>query len=88
VVATARRLGGHHTHDPEHYRPEGEKAAWAAEADPIPKLRSAILKEGLADEETLTQLEADARTDVRDAALSAADAPASDPATLEHHVYA
>ena len=88
VVATARRLGGHHTHDPEHYRPEGEKAAWAAEADPIPKLRSAILAEGLAGEEALTRIEAEARGDVRDAARSAAEAPASDPATLEHHVYA
>jgi TPP-dependent pyruvate/acetoin dehydrogenase alpha subunit len=88
IVATARRLGGHHTHDPEHYRPEGQKAAWAAEADPIPKLRRAILDEGLADDGALAQLEADARAGVRDAAVSAAAAPASDPGTLERHVYA
>jgi TPP-dependent pyruvate/acetoin dehydrogenase alpha subunit len=88
VVATARRLAGHHTHDPEHYRPEGEKAAWAAEADPIPKLRSAIMAEGLAGDEALTRIEAEAREAVRDAARCAAEAPASDPATLEHHVYA
>jgi TPP-dependent pyruvate/acetoin dehydrogenase alpha subunit len=88
IVAAARRLAGHHTHDAEQYRPEGEKAAWAAEADPIPKLRSAILAEGLADQDALDQTEAGARTDVRDAALSAAEQPASDPVALERHVYA
>jgi TPP-dependent pyruvate/acetoin dehydrogenase alpha subunit len=88
IVATARRLGGHHTHDPEHYRPEGEKAAWATEADPIPKLRSMILAEGIAGEDALAEAEATARELVRDAARSAAKAPAADPATLEHHVYA
>ena len=88
VVATARRLGGHHTHDPEQYRPEGEKAAWIAESDPIPKLRGAILAEGLADEAALADAEAAARTDVREAAQAAAEQPAADPSTLEHHVYA
>jgi TPP-dependent pyruvate/acetoin dehydrogenase alpha subunit len=88
VVATARRLGGHHTHDPEHYRPEGEKAAWAAAADPIPKLRAAILAEGLAGEAALTEAELGARADVRAAAESAAAAAPADPATLEQHVYA
>lgn len=88
VVATARRLAGHHTHDAEHYRPDGEKAAWASEADPIPKLRGLILAERLADEDALTEAESAARADVRAAARSAAEAPAADPVTLEHHVYA
>lgn len=88
LVCAARRLSGHHTHDPEHYRPEGEKAEWAAQADPIPKLRAAILADDLADESGLTELEASARTDVRAAAAAAAEAPAADPDTLEQHVYA
>ena len=88
IVATARRLAGHHTHDPEHYRPPGEKADWAKEADPIPKLRRVILAEGLADEDALAKTEAAVRADIRAAAKSAAKAPAADPATLEHHVYA
>ena len=88
LVRTARRLGGHHTHDPEQYRPEGEKAAWAAESDPIPKLRSRDPGRGPADEAALTEPEAAARTDVRDAAATAAEAPAADPETLEQHVYA
>ena len=88
IVATACRLAGHHTHDPEQYRPQGEKAEWAERADPIPKLRRVILAEALADEEALATAEAAARADVRAAAESAAKAPAADPATLEHHVYA
>jgi pyruvate dehydrogenase E1 component alpha subunit len=88
VVATARRLAGHHTHDPEHYRPAGEKAAWAAEWDPITKVRRAILEERLADEAELRHVDADARAEVRAAATAAAEGPASDPATLERHVYA
>jgi TPP-dependent pyruvate/acetoin dehydrogenase alpha subunit len=88
VVATARRLSGHHTHDPEHYRPEGERAAWIAESDPIPKLRGAILAEGLADEAALVEAETVARTDVREAAQAAAKQPAADPKTLDQHVYA
>jgi pyruvate dehydrogenase E1 component alpha subunit len=87
VVATARRLAGHHTHDAERYRPEGEKARWAGEADPIPKLRAAILAERLAGDETLAEVEATARADVRAAADAAAAAPPSDPARLEQHVH-
>jgi len=51
-------------------------------------LRTAILEEGLAGEEALTGAEADARAEVRNAALTAAEAPAADAATLEQHVYA
>ena len=87
VVATARRLAGHHTHDAEQYRPEGEKARWAEESDPIIRLRAAILGEGLADEDELARIEGDARADVRTAADAAAAQPASDPAQLEQHVY-
>ena len=87
IVARARRLAGHHTHDPEQYRPEGEKDAWALEADPIPRLRGAILAEGLAGEAALAAAEAAGRADVRAAAQAAATAPMADPATLEQHVY-
>ena len=87
VVATARRLAGHHTHDAEQYRPEGEKARWAEESDPITRLRAAILGEGLADEDELAQIEGGARADVRAAAGAAATQPPSDPVRLEQHVY-
>ena len=69
------------------YQPAGEKAAWIAESDPIPKLRGAILAEGLADEAALADAETAARADVRAAAQVAAEQPAADPSTLEHHVY-
>jgi TPP-dependent pyruvate/acetoin dehydrogenase alpha subunit len=87
VVATARRLAGHHTHDAEQYRPEGEKARWAEEADPITRLRAALLGEGLATEDELAAIEGDTRADVRAAADAAAAQPPSDPDRLEQHVY-
>ena len=87
VVATARRLAGHHTHDAEQYRPEGEKARWADESDPITRLRADILGEGFADEDELARIEGDARAEVRAAADAAATQPASDPGRLEQHVY-
>jgi pyruvate dehydrogenase E1 component alpha subunit len=87
IVATARRLAGHHTHDAEGYRPEGEKARWADESDPIPRLRTVILAADTAGVDELAALEADARTEVRAAAETAAAGDASDPARLELHVH-
>ncbi len=87
LVCTTRRLSGHHTHDPETYRPKGEKAAWAAESDPISRLRERLLAEGAADEAALTEIDASARVEVRAAARTAAEQPPSDPAELEQHVY-
>jgi TPP-dependent pyruvate/acetoin dehydrogenase alpha subunit len=86
VVATTRRLEGHHTHDPEQYRPEGEKESWA-QADPLIRLRSALVSTGGASSETLDEADAGALVRVREAAATAASWPASDPATVIDHVY-
>jgi pyruvate dehydrogenase E1 component alpha subunit len=57
------RLEGHFMGDIEQYRPEEEKSA-LPEQDPIPKLRSRLLSEGVATDETLTRLEAAVHTEV------------------------
>jgi TPP-dependent pyruvate/acetoin dehydrogenase alpha subunit len=86
VVAEARRLEGHHTHDAEQYRPENEKDVWA-ESDPIPVLRRVLLESRLADADTLASVDRVAREDVRIAAEAAASSPPADPETVIQHVY-
>jgi TPP-dependent pyruvate/acetoin dehydrogenase alpha subunit len=87
IVATTRRLEGHHTHDAEQYRPDGEKESWAQD-DPLGRLRSVLIATGRADSAALDDADETARVGVREAAATAAAWDASDPATVTGHVYA
>ena len=87
LVCATRRLGGHTTHDPEVYRPAGEKAAWSAEGDPLARLHTLLTESGAAGAEQLESLATEVRDHVRAAAQAAREAPTSDPATLEQHLY-
>ncbi|WP_286134980.1 thiamine pyrophosphate-dependent dehydrogenase E1 component subunit alpha [Neptunicoccus cionae] len=61
------RLAGHFMGDAEGYRPEGEKDA-LFEKDPIPKMRARMIGDGMASEEELDRIEAEAAARV-DAAI-------------------
>jgi TPP-dependent pyruvate/acetoin dehydrogenase alpha subunit len=81
----ARRLEGHHTHDTEHYRPTGQKAAWRA-GDPLSILRLRLVQDRL-EETAMAALERTVEDEI-DEAVSRADAsPPADPASVLQHVY-
>lgn len=86
IEAHVRRLGGHHTHDPEQYRPEGEKAAWAEAADPLPRLRAALASDK-ASEQRLATAEQEVEAAIDAAFERGLAAPPADPATVLEHVY-
>lgn len=86
VEAVTYRHGGHSRADPGKYRPEEEVKAWLAR-DPIPRLRSRLLENGVA-EETLEAIEQEAKAKVAEAEQIARAAPEPDPASLETEVFA
>lgn len=84
LECTVPRIGGHYNADVEHYRTDEDRRE-AAERDPLPKTRRALLNRGVSD----VQLdEIETRVDVKlSAALDAVQAmPQPDPATATHHV--
>lgn len=80
-----RRLAGHHTHDPEHYRPEGEAGRWAKH-DPLPRVRDKLKEHGESDD-SLDQIDEQVEADLEAALERARAAPPADPAELTTHVY-
>jgi pyruvate dehydrogenase E1 component alpha subunit len=80
-----RRLEGHHTHDPEHYRPKDEKALWHA-ADPLPRLRLDVLRAGNEVGE-VESLERAVDGDTELALERARSSPAPAPETIAEHLY-
>jgi TPP-dependent pyruvate/acetoin dehydrogenase alpha subunit len=81
----ARRLEGHHTHDVEHYRPDGEKAAWH-EGDPLSLLRARLVQGGV-EEAEIASVERETETAIDDGITRAEDSPLPDPASVLEHVY-
>ena len=81
-----RRLEGHHTHDPEHYRPKDEKAAWRAE-DPLATFRRQLLTAGTAPD-ALARLEREVDEANERALARATASPPSDPGSVAEHLYA
>jgi 2-oxoisovalerate dehydrogenase E1 component len=79
------RLWGHYNADIEHYRPKEDKEA-AAAADPLPRLRRALLERGEAGEGDLTELETTVRNEIADAEAFARSSPDPDPSTARDHV--
>ncbi len=80
-----RRLEGHHTHDPEHYRPEGQKQEWQA-ADPMRLIRAKVRETGLS-EDAIATVERDVEGAIDDAAAQALKSPPADPRSALEHVY-
>jgi 2-oxoisovalerate dehydrogenase E1 component len=85
VECKTARLWGHYNADVEHYRPKADKES-AAAADPIPRLRAALLASGEAEERELEELEAAVRAEIDTAEAFARDGALPDPATARDHV--
>jgi pyruvate dehydrogenase E1 component alpha subunit len=81
------RLKGHSVVDPARYRNEADVTA-ARDADPVARLRAALITAQVAGEDELAGIEADARAEA-DAAVAFADAsPHPDVSTLFDYTYA
>src|ERR1700743_3718533 len=72
VEAVAYRFRGHSMADPEQYRSKEEVAQWR-ERDPIPAFSERLISEGVIDEQTRAQIDADAIAQV-DADVAFAEA--------------
>jgi len=81
------RRKGHSVVDPARYRTSSDVEA-ARTADPIARFRAALLAAGVADEERLTALEAQAKAQADEAVTFAAQSPHPDVSTLFDHTYA
>jgi 2-oxoisovalerate dehydrogenase E1 component len=84
IEARCHRLWAHYNADPEHYRPENDRAA-AKAADPVAGLRRRLAMAGVAERE-LERVEEDVADVIDEAARSAISAAAPDPAEAAAHV--
>ncbi|MHB8241192.1 MAG: pyruvate dehydrogenase (acetyl-transferring) E1 component subunit alpha [Solirubrobacteraceae bacterium] len=86
VEAITYRFRGHSMADPEQYRTKEEVAQWR-ERDPIPAFAELLVREGVIDDATRTEIDADAVARV-DGAVEFADAsPFPSPESLYDDVY-
>lgn len=79
------RLWGHYNRDIEHYRPKADRLK-AAEADPIARLRSRLLANGLFSEDELNADFAAVKTQIEALVERVRVAPKPDAATARLHV--
>jgi pyruvate dehydrogenase E1 component alpha subunit len=82
------RYRGHSMSDPAKYRPKEEVDKVRTEHDPIEQVRSRLLKNGFATEESLKKFDAEVRAVVNEAAEFATNDSEPDPAELWTDVYA
>ena len=90
MLCDTYRHMGHHVGDIQraYYRSKEEEAYWKAERDPLTLLASWLLEQGLADNETLQQIEQRIQAEVEAGERFALDAPYPDPSEVDKDVYA
>lgn len=87
IEAETYRYRGHSLADPDELREKAEKDKYAAR-DPIPQLRSYMLKNGLATEEEIKELEKGVEAEVEDCVTFADESPKPDMSQLLENVFA
>jgi TPP-dependent pyruvate/acetoin dehydrogenase alpha subunit len=87
VEALSLRVHGHAAHDDARYVPAGIREAYVERFDPVERLATRLLLDGLRNEEVEELREAAAR-EVEQGLAEAGASPSPDPATLEDDVYA
>jgi 2-oxoisovalerate dehydrogenase E1 component len=85
IECVTHRLGGHYNADIEHYRPSADKER-AVAADPLPRLRSRLVRQGAAESIELIDRSVDEAIDA--AAEAALDDPPPPAETARDHVVA
>jgi pyruvate dehydrogenase E1 component alpha subunit len=81
------RYRGHSMSDPAKYRSKDEVQKMRAEHDPIDHLRATITDRGVADDDTLKQIDKDVKSEVAEAAEFAQTCPEPDLSELMTDIY-
>lgn len=88
IEAVTDRFRGHSISDPGLYRSKEQLAKTMEEKDPILKLKTALIEEGILTEEEFTELDKEQKEIVIAAMKFADESPWPDPITLEQGVFA
>ncbi|WP_310424531.1 pyruvate dehydrogenase (acetyl-transferring) E1 component subunit alpha [Chamaesiphon sp. VAR_48_metabat_135_sub] len=87
IEALTYRFRGHSLADPDELRPKEEKDFWNAR-DPIKKLASYLVSEGLMTQDELTALDREIQDLIDDSVEFAENSPEPDPAELRRYIFA
>ncbi|RVT94005.1 thiamine pyrophosphate-dependent dehydrogenase E1 component subunit alpha [Sphingomonas crocodyli] len=87
IEARTFRFEGHNYGDPSSYIPK-EMMAEAKANDPVPKLRALLIERGIATEDEVAKIDADAATEIAEAVTFAQESPYPDVAENLSDVYA
>ena len=82
LEAMTYRYRGHSMSDPAKYRTKEEVQEMRERHDPIEQLKAVILKQKIASENELKEIDKEARNSANEAAKFAQDSPEPDPAEL------
>jgi pyruvate dehydrogenase E1 component alpha subunit len=90
LLANTYRYHGHHVGDVsrEYYRAKQEEAEWRAQRDPIQVLTEWLLKEKVADQSHLDEIQAKAKSEIDAAVAFALQAPFPGVDKVGEDVYA
>jgi pyruvate dehydrogenase E1 component alpha subunit len=90
LLCDTYRYHGHHVGDIQraYYRPKEEEEAWKTNRDPLKIMRGWLSEQGLASDETFTQIEQRVEAEVSAGEQFALDAPYPDPSEVTEDVYA
>jgi pyruvate dehydrogenase E1 component alpha subunit len=86
VECETYRYVGHSRSDPGHYRPQEEVETWRAR-DPIPRLKTWLLEEGIATSEKMEELEKTVEREIEEAVAFARASPEPRPEEALEGVY-
>ncbi len=90
LVCETYRYHGHHVGDIDraYYRSKDEEEQWKTERDPITKLGSRLVDEGIADPETLERIAEEAEAEIAAGVEFALEAPFPPEEEVDEHVFA
>jgi pyruvate dehydrogenase E1 component alpha subunit len=87
IEALTYRFRGHSLADPDELRPKEEKDFWFAR-DPIKKLATYLVQEGLVTQAELTALDREIQDLIDDSVEFAENSPEPDPSELRRYIFA
>ena len=90
LLCNTYRYHGHHVGDIDraYYRSKGEEQDWISKRDPLKILANWLIDQGLCDQETFDQIDAQAEAEIEAGADFAIKAPYPDASEVDQHVYA